>query len=44
MQYHSYMEPKKDTNELIPKTEKTHRHRRQNYGYQKGQGFGGGVN
>ena len=34
---------KKDTNELISKTE-THRHRKQAYGYQRGKGGGGGTN
>ena len=34
---------KKDTNELISKTE-THRHRKQIYGYQRGKGGGRGIN
>ena len=43
--YHLYVESKKkkDTNELIYKTEQTHRHRKQIYGYQRGKGVWGGV-
>ena len=38
------LKEKKDKNELILKTEKYHRHRKQTYGCQRGKGGWEGIN